>query len=67
MPRRETWCHAPWSRLRVELSRQLRQLEARHQQQRQWRLAEDKRRLAAIMQQLDTETCAGEEEGRGSR
>ena len=67
MARGETWCHAPWSRLRVELSRQLRQLEARHQQQRQWRLAEDKRRLAAIMQQLDTETCAGEEEGRGDR
>ena len=53
--------------MRVELSRQLRQLEARHQQQRQWRLAEDKRRLAAIMQQLDTETCAAEEEGRGDR
>ena len=62
-----TCCHAPWSRLRVELSRQLRQLEARHTQQRQWRLAEDKRRLAAIMQQLDTETCAGEGEGRGDR
>ena len=59
--------HGHGSRLRVDLSRQLRQLEARHQQQRQWRLAEDKRRLAAIMQQLDTETCAGEEEGRGDR
>ena len=51
----------------MSVSRELRQLEARHQQQRRWRLEEDKRRLAAIMHQLDTETCGGEEEGQGSR
>ena len=57
----------PVSRLRVSVSRELRQLEARHQQQRRGRLEEDKRRLANIMQHLDTETCRGEEEGQGSR
>ena len=54
-------------RLRVSVSRELRQLEARHQQQRRWRLEENKRRLANIMQHLDTHTCRGEEEGQGSR
>ena len=49
------------------MSRELRELEARHQQQRRGRLEEDKRRLANIMQHLDTETCRGEEEGQGSR
>ena len=60
----------PVSRLRVSVSRELRQLEARHQQQRRGRLQEDKRRLANIMQHLDTDTCGGEEEGQvqeGSR
>ena len=57
----------PVSRLRVSVSRELRQLEARHQQQRRGRLEKDKRRLANIMHQLDTETCRGEEGGQGSR
>ena len=57
----------PVCRLRVSVSRELRQLEARHQQQRRGRLEENKRRLAAIMHQLDTETCGGEEGGQGSR
>ena len=64
-PRSQPPC--PVSRLRVSVSRELRQLEARHQQQRRGRLQEDKRRLANIMHQLDTETCRGEEEGQGSR
>ena len=57
----------PVSRLRVSVSRELRELEARHQQQRRGRLEENKRRLANIMHQLDTHTCRGEEEGQGSR